>query len=242
MAWRSCRSDAPLHSSQRVADVGGTEAAAALGVVHKAGRVRRVRGGLRRPDRELHAPRAICQLSIWSTYIMSEPSEMVRYHVGLNSTVQHNSTVIAEFNVAHTRVPMCPRPSRRARAVHRPGGALEQLRRAGRQAVHGGHLPQRRPAGRELPQLLLRQVRLGQQYAARQCAEVRAAAEPDERAAQQGGSRVADERQSATAIYHSVQLYNFNGSRITGDSVHATSSADVQLLTRGTTTRRAWCT
>ena len=34
-----------------------------------------------------------------------------------------------------------------------------------------------------------------------------------------------------TTIYHSFELYNFNGSRVTGDSVHADSSAAVQQLT-----------
>lgn len=34
-----------------------------------------------------------------------------------------------------------------------------------------------------------------------------------------------------TAIYHSFELYNFNGSRIIGDSVHANSSAPLQQLT-----------
>ena len=34
-----------------------------------------------------------------------------------------------------------------------------------------------------------------------------------------------------TAIFHSFELYNFNSSRVTGDSVRADSSAAVQLLT-----------
>ena len=34
-----------------------------------------------------------------------------------------------------------------------------------------------------------------------------------------------------TSIFHSFELYNFNNSRVTGDSVQANSSADVQLLT-----------
>ena len=34
-----------------------------------------------------------------------------------------------------------------------------------------------------------------------------------------------------TTIYHSFELYNFNGSRVTGDTVHAHTSAPVQQLT-----------
>ena len=59
----------------------------------------------------------ICQFCVWSTFIMSEPSELSRYYVGIGSTAHHNSSVIADFNAAHPRMSMCP--AVRA-AVHMP--------------------------------------------------------------------------------------------------------------------------